>query len=98
MAQRIGGSRRRTRHKFSKEIRQKGKVSISRYFQKFNKGDKVLLKAEPAVQKGMYFPRFHGKVAIVKGKTGSCYEVIIMDGNKQKTIIVHPVHLKKVAK
>lgn len=98
MAQRIGSSRRKTRHKLRKEASEKGKISIRRYFQKFEAGDKVLLKAEPAVHKGMYFPRFHGKIAVVKGKTGSCYEVIVKDGNKNKVLIVHPVHLKKVVK
>ncbi len=95
MVQRIGGIRRKTRNKLKKAIRNKGKISITRYFQKFNKGDKVILCAEPAVQKGMYHPRFHGKPAIVKSMKGRCYTVDIMDGRKRKELIVHPVHLKR---
>lgn len=95
MAQRIGGNRRKSRSKMKKNIRTKGKVSIRKYFQKFKEGDKVQLKAEPAVQKGLYFLRFHGKIGNVKGKQGKCYQVEIKDGKKSKTIIVHPTHLQR---
>jgi large subunit ribosomal protein L21e len=96
MAQRVGGFRRKTRGKLSKRSGQKGKISLTNYFQKFNKGDIVSLVAEPAVQKGMYFPRFHGKRGTVKGTSGECYKVSITDGGKEKIMVVHPVHLKKV--
>ncbi|MBR9692054.1 50S ribosomal protein L21e [Candidatus Woesearchaeota archaeon] len=95
MAKRIGTTRRKTRHKLSKKANRKGKISLTAYFQKFKKGDKVVLKAEPAVQKGMYHPNYYGKSGIIKGMKGRCYEISIKDQNKQKTLIVHPVHLKK---
>tara|TARA_Y100000310_G_C20057825_1_gene523561 strand:- start:185 stop:331 length:147 start_codon:yes stop_codon:yes gene_type:complete len=47
------------------------------------------------VQRGMYHSRFYGKSGSIKGKQGRCYEVLITDGSKQKTLIVHPVHLKR---
>ena len=47
-------------------------------------------------QKGMYFPRYHGMVGEVKGKKGNCYNIAIKDHNKDKLLIVHPVHLKKI--
>lgn len=93
---RIGGARRKTRHIMKKEPRSRGKLSLSKYFQKLSQGDKVCLKAEPAIQKGMYFRRFHGKAGIINGKRGNCYSVIIKDHNKEKELIVHPVHLKKL--
>lgn len=96
MVQRVGGFRRKTRYKLSKDIRSKGKISLTNYFQKFNENDKVKLLANPSVQKGMYFPRFHGKFGLIKEKRGSSYIVQIKDGNKQKSLIVHPIHLKKV--
>jgi len=95
MATRIGGFRRKTRDKLAKPQKQKGKMSLTKFFQKFNEGDKVYLKADPAYQKGMYFPRFHGKVGVLKGKKGRCYEVQIKDFGKDKTLIVHPVHLQR---
>ena len=93
--QRIGGFRRKTRRKLTKNVRQKGKISISKFFQKFKEGDRVYLVAEPAYQKGMYFPRFHGKSGVVIESQGSNYYVQIKDGNKQKKLLIHPVHLKK---
>lgn len=94
--QRHGGFRRKTRNKLQKHYKQKGKISISRFFQEFNEGENVVLKAEPAYHKGMYYPRYHGKVGVILRKRGDCYEVLIKDSNKEKMMIVHPVHLKKV--
>jgi len=96
MTKRIGSSRRKTRYKLAKHFRNKGKISISRYFQELSIGDRVLLGAEPAVQRGFYFPRFFGKSGVIKGKKGRCYEILINDSNKEKTLIVHPIHLKKI--
>ena len=94
---RIGGFRRKTRHKLSKNIKAKGKIALTRFFRKFSEGDRVAFSAEPAYQKGMYNPQFHGKIGVVTGKKGGCYEVTFKDFKKQKKAIVHPVHLKKVA-
>ena len=95
MTTRIGGFKRKTRHKLQKSVRQKGKISLKKYFQEFVEGDRCVLKAEPAVQKGMYFPRFHGKSGIISTKRGNCYEVEIKDGKLKKILVVHPVHLLK---
>ena len=91
----MGGLRRKTRYKLRKEKRNRGKISVTRYFQSFNAGDRVYLGVESAVQKGMYYPRFMGKSGIIKGKRGKCYEVTINDLGKEKTLIVHPIHLKR---
>ena len=93
MVQRIGGFRRKTRGKLTKA--QKGRIIIANFLRGFKEGDKVSLAADPAYQKGMYHPRFHGQTGIIKGKEGSCYKVEIIDGNKAKNLIVHPVHLRK---
>jgi len=96
MVTRIGGSRRKTRSKLRKNVREKGKISIRRYLQTFKIGERVCLKAEPAVQKGMYFRRFHGKIGTIKGMKGKCYEVMIRDIKKNKLLVVHPIHLKGI--
>ncbi|MFW5865807.1 MAG: 50S ribosomal protein L21e [Nanoarchaeota archaeon] len=96
MVNRVGGFRRKTRHKFRKNIRDRGKLSQKKFFQTFSEGDKVLLNAESSYQRGMYFPRFHGKVGIVGDQVGRCYKVKIKDFSKEKTMIVHPVHLVKL--
>ena len=86
----------------SKNIKQKGKISITSFLRDFNDGDKVCLVAEPAYQKGMYYPRFHGKAGIVVGKKGNCYEVQIKDylGSIQNIdsakVILSPFWVKKI--
>lgn len=96
MVQRIGGNRRKTRNKLSKHPKDKGKINIRRFMQTFEAGDKVGLKADPSVISAMYPPRYHGKTAVVKGKRGWCYEVIMKDDRKNKMLIVHPAHLKRL--
>ncbi len=96
MAKRIRGFRRKTRYKFKKEPRRKGKMNISEYMKNLKQGDKVTLAVESSVQKGMYSPRFMGKMGIIRSRKGRCYEIDIKDGGKTKTIIAHPVHLKRL--
>lgn len=95
MAKRIGGSRRKTRHKLAKSVRERGKVSLVRYLQKFNEGDRVYLVLEPSVHSGTFYPRFYGKSGVILAKRGTCYEIEIKDHDKTKTIIAHPVHLRR---
>lgn len=94
--QRTGGYRRKTRSKLRKNVRTKGKIAIRKYFQEFSKGDKVYLTAESGVQRGMYHPKFHGKSGIISKRQGTNYYVKIKDGNKEKSLLVHPIHLRKV--
>ncbi|MFH1276250.1 MAG: 50S ribosomal protein L21e [Candidatus Woesearchaeota archaeon] len=96
MVTRIGTTQRKTRHKFKASIREKGKVSLSKYFQEFKVGDKVGLKTHPLIIKGRFHSRFHGLSGNVKAQKGNCYEVIIRDGGKQKTVCVHPIHLVRI--
>ena len=95
MVTRIGGARRKTRQKMTKSPQKRGKFSLRKYLQEFKMGDKVILKLESAVQKGMYFPRFHGKEGTVTEKQGRCYKIAIKDLKKEKIVIVHPIHLKR---
>lgn len=95
MVTRIGGTRRGTRYMFRKQAGTAGKVSLRNFLQQFELGDKIVLKADSSINKGIYYGRFHGKIATVTRKRGFCYEVQLKDGSKLKTIIVHPVHMKK---
>ncbi len=94
MVRRLDGARKRSRHKMQKSRKAKGKVSVTRFFQEFKEGDKAVLNAEPAYQKGIYPLQFHGKTGTVKGKKGRCYRLDLKDG-KIKALVVHPIHLKK---
>ncbi len=86
---------RGTRQKFSKHHRTKGKISIRNFFQEFKIGERVTLKVEPAYHKARYYPRFHGKSGLITEKRGDCYSILIKDGEKDKMIITHPVHLQR---
>ena len=95
MVKRIGTTQRKSRYKLQFSYREKGKIPLSKYFQVFNVGETVGLKIHPNVHKGRFFSRFHGLSGKITGvKKGSCYEVKIMDGNKAKTLYVHPIHMK----
>lgn len=96
MSKRKGGSRAGTRRLFRKTPRTRGKISLTKFFMPYKVGDRAVLAAEPAVQKNLYHQRFHGKSGTITGKRGDCYELRIVDGGKQKLIIVHPVHMKKL--
>jgi large subunit ribosomal protein L21e len=92
---RIGGYRRRTRYKISKTVRDKGKLSFTKYFQTLKEGDKVQLSLEASIHKGIFHPRYNGKVGVVLNKDGECYNVLIKDIKKEKVVLVHPIHLTK---
>jgi len=78
-----------------KKIRTKGKIKLSKMFQEFKSGDNVILDRELSL--GCNFHRrIGGKVGIVIGKRGKAYIIKIKEYNKEKQIIVNPVHLKKL--
>ena len=78
-----------------KSRREKGKVKFSAYFQSFDKGERVAVKRELSVQPK--FPKqIQGRSGVVSGKRGNSYLVKIKDLNKEKSYIIHPVHLKKL--
>ncbi|MEA2089145.1 MAG: 50S ribosomal protein L21e [Thermoproteota archaeon] len=88
------GYRAKTRQLLRKKTREKGKIGLSRLLHEYVAGEKVVIKIEPAVHKGMPHRRYHGKIGVVKEKRGRAYVVDVAQGNKIKTIIVRPEHLK----
>jgi large subunit ribosomal protein L21e len=92
MVKKSYGYRRGTRKKFSKELGRKFKVTD--YIREFKINDRVIIDVNPASQKGMPFQRFQGKIGIVKNKRGDGYVIAVKDGNKEKTVIAKPEHLK----
>ena len=78
-----------------KQIKTRGKLQLSRYFQEFSSGDSVSVVREQAVQSS--FPsRIQGRTGVVEGKRGRSYLIKIDDGNKEKRFLIAPVHLKKI--
>ena len=78
-----------------KPIRTRGKLQLSRYFQELKEGDFVAISREPAIPSN--FPkRLQGITGIVEGRRGKAYIIKIKDGNKEKRILIEPIHLKKI--
>ncbi len=96
MAKRKGGMRRKSRAKLKRRVSERGRVSIRDYLQHLQVNDYVVLKINSSVHEGMFLPRFYGRTGMVTGKRGDCYRVTFMDGNKEKAVYVHPIHLQKM--
>jgi large subunit ribosomal protein L21e len=94
MVKRSAGPRSKTRHKFSKEARQRGEPPPSHSLREFPAGTKVDVVINPSVHAGMPHSRFHGLTGTVVEKQGECYVVDLPVGNKHKTVISRPEHLR----
>ena len=78
-----------------KQVRTKGKIQFSRYFQELKEGDKVSVIREMSMPAS--FPeRFQGRTGVVEGKRGKTYFVKIKDNDKEKKFLIQPIHLKKI--
>ncbi|MFA5953730.1 MAG: 50S ribosomal protein L21e [Candidatus Pacearchaeota archaeon] len=79
----------------NKKVREKGKIKLNRYFQKFEKGDKVAVVIESSLN--FSFPiRLQGRTGEIEDQRGKAYIVKIKDQNLEKRFIIEPVHLKKL--
>lgn len=88
------GKRSKTRSKYRKHKREKGRPTVNKMLQTFHIGDRVHVLVDPSLHKGMPFRRFIGKTGTVIGRQGACYFVKIPDMHSEKVILVHPAHLK----
>ena len=78
-----------------KSIRGKGKLSLSKYFHKFEEGDSVAVVKEESVTSA--FPlKMQGRTGKVEKKVGSAYLVKIKDQDKEKKFLIHPIHLREI--
>ncbi len=78
-----------------KNTRTRGKLQLSRFFQKFRQGDSVAVVREKSLN--FNFPeRLQGRTGIIEGKLGRAYSVKIRDQKKEKTFLIEPIHLKKI--
>lgn len=78
-----------------KKMREKGKFSFTRFFQKFVPGDRVAVIRELSIPFG-YPAKLQGRTGIIVEKRGAAYEIEIKDLNKPKRYLIRPVHLKKI--
>lgn len=78
-----------------KTIREKGKISFSKYFQKLKKGDNAAVTIEKSKEKN--FPTsIQGRTGVIASRRGKFYVVKINDKRRQKEYLIHPIHLKKI--
>ena len=78
-----------------KKIREKGKIKLSHYFKKFKDGERVAVVRDLGIKSG--FPkRIIGKSGKITCSRGRYKLVEIKDGDKTKTFIIHPIHLRKL--
>ena len=90
------GKRSKTRNKYRKNVREKGKTSISKIIQDFEIGTKARIKVDPSVHDGQPHRKFHGRTGIIVGKQGKAFMLKVKDGNNSKKVISRPEHLEKV--
>lgn len=78
-----------------KNIREKGKLPLSRYFKEFKEGDVVGVVLEKSLKSNIP-KRYQGRTGVVEGQRGEAYLVGIKDQNKLKKFLIKPIHLKKL--
>ncbi len=79
-----------------KSLRSKGKLSLTKYFQKFKEGDYVAIVRDLSVQSPGFPKRMQGRTGRVIGKSGASYIVAIKDYSREKKYIVKPIHLQRI--
>jgi large subunit ribosomal protein L21e len=89
------GPRKKTRQILSKSPRSRGLSPITHEFQEFDVGEKVNIFLDPSIHHGMPSVRFHGKTGTVTGTQGRAFVLAVKDGNKTKTVLSTPEHLRK---
>ncbi len=89
------GLRTGTRRKLKGRVRAKFKPE--KFLKEFKPGDKVIIIPDPSVQKGLPHSRFKGMAGVIGARRGSAYMVSIRMGNKAKTVITGPEHLRALS-
>lgn len=78
-----------------KNIRTRGKLQLSRFFQRFKEGESVAVVKERSINSA--FPeRLQGRTGVIERKQGKSYIVKIKDQKKEKSFLIEPIHLKKI--
>jgi len=79
----------------SKQVRARGKIKLSDYFQHIKEGSLVSVQRDLGINAS--FPeRIQGRSGKVIGTRGDAKLVEMMDGGKRKIFIIHPVHLRRL--
>ncbi len=93
MAKRIRGNR--GGHSRQQLSRHREKTTVNKLLRQFKVGDNVVIDLNSEIQGAMPHPRFQGKPGTILAKRGGAYEISIMDGGKEKTVVTTAAHIKK---
>ncbi len=89
------GYRHRTRKLLKKRVRERGAIPpLSQVLREYNVGDKVYIIPNPAIHDALPHRRYIGRVGIVAGRRGRAYLVELYLGDKKKTVVTYPEHLR----
>ncbi|MFQ5758403.1 MAG: 50S ribosomal protein L21e [Candidatus Bathyarchaeia archaeon] len=94
MGRKAKGYRAKTRSLLRRKPRERGKTGLSKILHEYKPGEKVVIKIDASVHKGMPHRRYHGRVGVITDKRGRAYVVKVTQGNATKEIIARPEHLK----
>lgn len=84
---------RKRRDVLKKKPRDRGLLPLSKLLYEYKVGEKVVIRIEPSIHKGMPHPRYQGKVGVVQQRRGRAYVVDIKEGTTIKRLIARPEHL-----
>merc|ERR1719158_2622164 len=93
------GKRARTRDKFSKAYKTKGRASLSTYLAPYKRGDYVDIKVDASIQKGMPYQFYHGRTGVIfnvsKRAVGVEITKVVNTRQLKKRIHVRIEHVRK---
>jgi len=87
------GLRSKTRTVLKKEPRERGTTGLSKLLHEYKSGDKVVIKVDSGVHKGMPHRRYFGKIGTIIDKRGASYLIGVRQGEAIKEIVVRPEHI-----
>jgi len=87
------GYRAQTRSLLKRKPRERGKSGLSKILYDYKQGDRVVIKTDPSVHKGMPHRRYHGKIGVINDRRGKSYVIKVKQGDAVKEIIVRPEHI-----
>lgn len=90
---RTKGYRAKTRDLLKLNPRERGKTTLSKILYNYKEGERVVVKINPSVHKGMPHRRFQGRKGVIITKRGRSYVVHMQEDSVTKEIIVRPEHL-----
>ena len=86
------GYRRRTRSLLTKDSNRES--GLSYIMREYNVNDKVVIKINPSIVKGMPHRRYHGKIGVIEKVMKRSLLINVKVGDKTKKVIASLEHVK----